>query len=391
MKREGSCELDGEGVKRAKSMAGFDVVGEGDMIAWLNLDDDTMTELSKLVKFIHDPYSPTVIFKSSAYVTINGNEESCGSSFSDQESSVMASIDMGGVTGAFEGWARKDNGCAWGPDADEARGWVVEHEDMGLGNFFRFEWTVVIGRAAILTLLMKIPFAPFWKQNQRRHKENPQQSKSFSENSCWIKKTLDLAILATEQNEVLKGNPSAFPHIFFFSYVEEPSFSYKAPAQQETQSQFTLRVAPHTKERVIETRFSEAHVVPSEIAYVTADRFRRPAQPKLRPQSSLWNSLWKLSSSSIREGGADLDIACPKDDFLLDDYLVWEYCVVEILLMLNVVEMLETSRGHGRPTAVVPHVVAAIRWQNSTFRHLRAVAPRATTAELPDVPQSHGA
>nr|GMD52586.1 Protein SON like [Ipomoea batatas]GME03873.1 Protein SON like [Ipomoea batatas] len=133
-------------------MAGFDVVGEGDMMAWLNLDDDTMTELSNLldpdttssqqdvrVKFIHHPYSPTVIFKSSAYVTINGNEESCGSSFSDQESSVMASIDMGGVTGAFEGWARKDNGCAWGPDADEARGWVVEHDDMGLGNFFGFE------------------------------------------------------------------------------------------------------------------------------------------------------------------------------------------------------------------------------------------------------------
>nr|GME03874.1 pentatricopeptide repeat-containing protein At1g52620 [Ipomoea batatas] len=58
----------------------------------------------------------------------------------------------------------------------------------------------------------------------------------------------------------------------------------------------TIRVAPHTKERVIETRFSEAHVVPSEIAYVTADRFRRPAQPKLGPQSSLWNSQWKLSS-----------------------------------------------------------------------------------------------
>lgn len=158
-KREGSCEPDGggdgDGAKRAKSMACFDVVSEGesgggDMMAWLNLDDETMTELSKLldpetaslqqevrVRFIDDPYSPPVIFKSSAYVTINGNEESCGSSFSDQESSVMANIDMGGVTGAVGGWARKDNGCAWGPDANVARGWTVEHEaDMGLGNFF---------------------------------------------------------------------------------------------------------------------------------------------------------------------------------------------------------------------------------------------------------------
>nr|GMD50510.1 uncharacterized protein LOC109150426 [Ipomoea batatas] len=58
----------------------------------------------------------------------------------------------------------------------------------------------------------------------------------------------------------------------------------------------------------------------------------------------------------------DLDIACSKDDFympcvcifvlmsvigdiytMLDDYLVWEYCLVEMLLMLNVVEMLEVA------------------------------------------------
>lgn len=83
-----------------------------DMLAWLTLDEETVTELSKVlepdeasswsaldkcnfkVRFIDNPYiSPVIVQSSSAYVTINGNEESCGSSFSDSESSVMASVD----------------------------------------------------------------------------------------------------------------------------------------------------------------------------------------------------------------------------------------------------------------------------------------------------------
>lgn len=36
-------------------------------------------------------------YLSSDFVTINGNEESCGPSFSDSASTVMASIDMGGA------------------------------------------------------------------------------------------------------------------------------------------------------------------------------------------------------------------------------------------------------------------------------------------------------
>lgn len=36
-------------------------------------------------------------YSSSDFVTINGNEETCGPSFSDSASTVMASIDMGGA------------------------------------------------------------------------------------------------------------------------------------------------------------------------------------------------------------------------------------------------------------------------------------------------------
>ncbi|KAG1346355.1 hypothetical protein COCNU_06G001840 [Cocos nucifera] len=44
--------------------------------------------------------------RTTSYVTINGNEESCGPSFSDSASTVMASIDTRGVGGVayFVGW-----------------------------------------------------------------------------------------------------------------------------------------------------------------------------------------------------------------------------------------------------------------------------------------------
>ncbi|KAF5748477.1 hypothetical protein HS088_TW04G00431 [Tripterygium wilfordii] len=87
-------------------------VGE-DIMAWLSIDDETASELLKLldadsetsgaagttrVRFIDNPYSRPLIFQSStSYVTINGNEESCGSSFSYSESSMMASVDARGI------------------------------------------------------------------------------------------------------------------------------------------------------------------------------------------------------------------------------------------------------------------------------------------------------
>lgn len=119
----------------------------GVVASWLVVDDDTASELSKLldlfeappppfrVRFIDNPYSSPVIFQSSsAYVTINGNEESCGSSFSDSDSSVMASIDVGA--------ARTSRG-AWLLDPVEAREADVDVDDAEdamwvefLGEFF---------------------------------------------------------------------------------------------------------------------------------------------------------------------------------------------------------------------------------------------------------------
>lgn len=115
-----------------------------DMVAWLSLDPDTVAELSDLldssgtatpspgqpVKFVDDPYSSLVIFKSSsAYVTINGNEESCGSSFSELDSSVMASIDMGSVRGLVRKLSGKLYVNGGGSEEEEGlRGWLEERD-----------------------------------------------------------------------------------------------------------------------------------------------------------------------------------------------------------------------------------------------------------------------
>ncbi|KAL8102572.1 hypothetical protein AgCh_027186 [Apium graveolens] len=103
---------------------------EGDMLAWLNTDDETAIELSKLldtefvsspaskVKFSCTPYSSPEIFQASAaYITINSNsDESCGSSFSESDSSVMASVDLGCLS--FDVWrcGVVEEGGAWGEE-----------------------------------------------------------------------------------------------------------------------------------------------------------------------------------------------------------------------------------------------------------------------------------
>ncbi|XP_062020667.1 uncharacterized protein LOC133737050 [Rosa rugosa] len=76
--------------------------------------DETASELSRLLEtdylsrnavtaparltFSEHPSRSPKLFQtmSTSYITINGNEESCGSSFSDAESSVMASVDRTG-------------------------------------------------------------------------------------------------------------------------------------------------------------------------------------------------------------------------------------------------------------------------------------------------------
>ncbi|XP_057500290.1 uncharacterized protein LOC130784433 [Actinidia eriantha] len=118
-----------------------------EMEALLNLEDESVNELAKLlesevespvkVRFIEYPYSSPLIFQSSpssSYVTINGNEESCGSSFSDGESSVMASIDTGGIDVAGRDWLFPASyGGAWVLNGEVARG-VAEETECGKVN-----------------------------------------------------------------------------------------------------------------------------------------------------------------------------------------------------------------------------------------------------------------
>ncbi|WOH11446.1 hypothetical protein DCAR_0830933 [Daucus carota subsp. sativus] len=105
---EGAGEQDTFVRRRPKTLAKQEE-DNGDLMAWLNMDVYTDIELSKLletefvapppfkVKFSCTPFSSPEIFQASAsYIIINSNSgESCGSSFSDADSSVMASIDLG--------------------------------------------------------------------------------------------------------------------------------------------------------------------------------------------------------------------------------------------------------------------------------------------------------
>ncbi|KAL4589514.1 hypothetical protein LXL04_002421 [Taraxacum kok-saghyz] len=111
------------------------------MVTWLfsmeNDDEVNAIELSKFleasaektypmkVKIIDDPYWHPVVFQTAAsYITINGNEELCGSSFSDSDTSYMAGI--AGGCGLMSG-----DGEGVG---EEARGWIVAGDGNGLVN-----------------------------------------------------------------------------------------------------------------------------------------------------------------------------------------------------------------------------------------------------------------
>ena len=121
-----------EEARKRDGSATDDLSGE-DILAWLSAEDDTVSQLMELldgdddedavekssVRFVEDPYSSPLVFQSS-YVTINGNEESCGSSFSDSDSSVMVGIGRlvgGGVAwGSSEVAAGEIKGSADGGD-----------------------------------------------------------------------------------------------------------------------------------------------------------------------------------------------------------------------------------------------------------------------------------
>ncbi|KAE9464494.1 hypothetical protein C3L33_03563, partial [Rhododendron williamsianum] len=127
-KRSQGGENDEEAVnvKRARAPATLDETDRNsdadyeDITAMLSIDEEAAaSELAKLlettasypkVRFVDNPHYafPLIFQSSSSYVTINGNEESCGSSFSEMESSVMAGVDI--------------DGGAWLNDGESARG-----------------------------------------------------------------------------------------------------------------------------------------------------------------------------------------------------------------------------------------------------------------------------
>lgn len=144
-REEGAAELSDE-VMGWLSVEGSETDSMSELLKLLDDSAETTVSASSYtyypasygmrVRFSDNPYSSALIFQSSSsYITINGNEESCGSSFSESESSVMASVDMGGIISSkvkgLEGireWLEAEEGGAWGGDEEEARGWVVESE-----------------------------------------------------------------------------------------------------------------------------------------------------------------------------------------------------------------------------------------------------------------------
>ncbi|ONH97780.1 hypothetical protein PRUPE_7G209700 [Prunus persica] len=161
LKRPGDEALEEKAVKRQRDL---EVEGDqnDDILTLLfNEPDETLDEVMKLldaadngascttgakVRFVNDPYSP------SSYFTVNGNEESCGSSFSELESTCMVGVDIcGGGLGIgaevmgleFDMWlmeeAKEENGGACGVIEEEARGggWDMEAEwdDAALARF----------------------------------------------------------------------------------------------------------------------------------------------------------------------------------------------------------------------------------------------------------------
>ncbi|XP_058206622.1 uncharacterized protein LOC131320072 [Rhododendron vialii] len=145
-KRSQGGENDEEAVtvKRARAPATSDETDRNsdadceDITALLSIDEEeAASELAKLlettasypkVRFVDNPHYafPLIFQSSSSYVTINGNEESCGSSFSEMESSVMAGVDIvcRGLVNGFEvdRWFAAEDGGAWLNDGEGALG-----------------------------------------------------------------------------------------------------------------------------------------------------------------------------------------------------------------------------------------------------------------------------
>ncbi|XP_057537556.1 uncharacterized protein LOC130815191 [Amaranthus tricolor] len=84
------------------------------------------TPFHNKIRFVSYPYSAPSPFEScTSYITINGNEDTCGSSFSDSDSSVMASVDTSGVhvsaVDQSSEFLRVGNDAVFGFDGDEVK------------------------------------------------------------------------------------------------------------------------------------------------------------------------------------------------------------------------------------------------------------------------------
>ncbi|KAM2313604.1 hypothetical protein ACFX1S_026749 [Malus domestica] len=114
-KRSGSepAEEEGSAAKKQRHLGEEQVISDDVETVPSKAKDGKLEELAKLVNkdwpivpaagaaavtFVENPYSQPWVFQAlpSSYVTINLNEESCGPSFSDSVSTVMASVDLGG-------------------------------------------------------------------------------------------------------------------------------------------------------------------------------------------------------------------------------------------------------------------------------------------------------
>ncbi|KAL0014963.1 hypothetical protein SO802_002032 [Lithocarpus litseifolius] len=160
-KRHGNGDRAPEDTSDAKRTRHEEEEVEGDILAWLSEDEDTVSQLMELldnaekksdnnnnnnntmakVRFIDDMYSAPF-----SYVTINGNEESCGSSFSDLDSSVMASVDTRGLVGigsnVFGFKAEEQDGACGSSDGVARGGLVASGEEVGraMGGCDDFGW-----------------------------------------------------------------------------------------------------------------------------------------------------------------------------------------------------------------------------------------------------------
>ncbi|XP_042492546.1 uncharacterized protein LOC122072072 [Macadamia integrifolia] len=112
-------EIPGEFVGKQQRIPAFseDEEEEELLLAGFSVEEETLMEVMKILEeeITNPGYAnngnTTANPLSSPFVTINGNEESCGPSFSDSSSTVMASVDIGSISSSY--FMGPTNGFRW--------------------------------------------------------------------------------------------------------------------------------------------------------------------------------------------------------------------------------------------------------------------------------------